>query len=232
MCIRDRSRPVGEVQVVQCHGRIVAGNEVLHLHAQVGDFLSRHGDVVLQLDHVDFIDSSGLGALVRLVQTARSKKGDLKLSGVPAPIHKTLKMTHLLQQFEVYDSVEEAITAAYLGSRYSCGKAGDTRPRILCVYDSNDVRAFLREILCAAGFNALTVANVDDAKILLKATKAKQVLVSSTLQTVHGRPTKKALEEIDPQISLIVLDETFATQDPGEAAEKLLSMLSPTEMSS
>jgi hypothetical protein len=31
------------------------------------------------------------------------------------------------------------------------------------------------------------------------------------------------LDEIDPTISLLVLDENFATQDPGEAAEKLLS---------
>jgi hypothetical protein len=31
------------------------------------------------------------------------------------------------------------------------------------------------------------------------------------------------LEEIDPTVSVLVLDESFATQDPGEAAEKLLS---------
>lgn len=226
MKLRLESRPVGEVQVTQCHGRIVAGPEVLHLHAHVGDSLARHEDVVLQLDQVEFIDSSGLGALVRLVQSARSRKGDLKLSGVPAPILKTLKMTHLLQQFETYDSVEEAITAAYLGSRYSPGKAGDTRPRILCIYDSSDVRTFLREILCAAGFNALTTANIDDAKILLRATKAKHVLVASNLQSVYGRPTRKALEEIDSTIQLTVLDENFATQDPGEAAEALLTKLS------
>jgi len=68
---------------MQCHGRIVAGNEVYTLHAQVGDSVVKYGDVVLQLDQVEFVDSSGLGALVRLVQAARAKGGDLKLSGVP-----------------------------------------------------------------------------------------------------------------------------------------------------
>jgi hypothetical protein len=43
------------------------------------------------------------------------------------------------------------------------------------------------------------------------------------MQTIHGKPTTKALEEIDPSVSVLVLDENFATQDPGEAAEKLLS---------
>jgi anti-sigma B factor antagonist len=223
MRLRMESRAVGEVLIVQCHGRIVAGNEVLTLHAQVGDSIAKYGDVVLQLDQVEFIDSSGLGALVRLVQAARAKGGDLKLTGVPPKIRKTMEMTNLMSQFEAYDSVEEAITAAYLGSRYSRCKAGDSRPRILCVYESTDVCTFLREVLCSAGYNALTTVNLDDAKILLKATKAKLVLVSSRMQTMYGKPTRKALEEIDPAVALHILDEDFATQDPGEAAEKLLS---------
>ena len=223
MQLRLENRPVGEVVVIQCHGRIVSGNEVFTLHAQVGDSLDKYGDVVLQLDDVEFVDSSGLGALVRLMQSARAKGGDLKLSGVPERIRKTLQMTGLLSQFETYDTVEEAITAAYLGSRYSRCKAGDARPRMLCVCESTDVGTFLREVLCGAGYNSMIVATVDDARILLKATKAKLVVISARMQSVHGRPTRKTLEEIDPAVSLLVLDDNFASQDPGEAAEKLLS---------
>ncbi len=223
MQLRLESRPVGEILIIQCQGRIVAGNEVFTLHAQVGDALVKYGDVVLQLDQIDFIDSSGIGALVRLTQSARAKGGDLKLCGVPPKVHKTLQMTNLLSQFETYDSVEEAITAAYLGSKYSRGKTADARPRMLCVYESTDVCTFLREVLCSAGYNAMTTATIDDARILLKATKAKLVVISARMQTVHGRPTRKALEEIDPAVNLLVLDENFASQDPGEAAEKLLA---------
>ena len=226
MQLRLESRPVGDVLVIQCHGRIVAGNEVFTLHAYVGDSFVKYGDVVLQLDQVEFVDSSGLGAMVRLTQAARSKGGDLKLSGVPPRIRKTLQMTNLLSQFETYDSVEEAITAAYLGSRYSRGKTGDERPRMLCVYESTDVCTFLREVLCSAGYNAMTTLSIDDARTLLKATKAKLVVISARMQSVHGKPTRKALEEIDPAVSLLILDENFATQDPGEAAEKLLSDVS------
>ena len=223
MQLRLESRPVGDVLVIQCHGRIVAGNEVFTLHALVGDSFAKYGDVVLHLEQVEFVDSSGLGALVRLMQTARSKGGDLKLSAVPPRIRKTLEMTGLLSQFETYDSIEEAITAAYLGSRYSRGKTGDARPRMLCVCESTDVGTFLREVLCTAGYNAITTASVDDARILLKATKAKLVLISARIQTIHGKPTRRALEEIDPSVSLLFLDDNFASQDPGEAAEKVLS---------
>jgi hypothetical protein len=161
--------------------------------------------------------------MMRLVQSARSKGGDLKLSGVPPKVRKVLQLTNLLAQFEVYDSLEEAITAAYLGSRYSRGKTGDARPCMLCVYASSDVCTFLREVLCAAGYNALTTTSIDDAQILLKATKAKLVVVSARVQTVHGKPVRKALDDIDPAVGLLVLDENFATDDPGDAAEKLLN---------
>ena len=93
---------------------------------------------------------------------------------------------------------------------------------MLCVYESTDVCTFLREVLCSAGYNALTTLSIDDARTLLKATKAKLVVVSSRMQSIHGKPTRKALEEIDPTVSLLILDENFAAQDPGEAAEKLL----------
>ena len=225
MALRLESRPVGDVLVIQCQGRIVAGNDVYALHAQVGDSLAHHADVVLQMDGVEFVDSSGLGALVRLLQTARAKGGDLKLSRVPEMLRRSLEMTHVISQFELYDSVDEAITAAYLGSRYSRGIEGDARPRVLCLYESSDVRTFVREVLIGAGYNAMTVANIDDAKILLRATKARLVLMSAHLQSYYGRPTSKVLQEIDPSVSLVVLDENFATLEPGDAAQKLLTSI-------
>jgi anti-sigma B factor antagonist len=222
MQLHLQSRPVGEVFVIECQGRIVAGNEIFTLHSQVGDAIEKYGDVVLQLDQLQFIDSSGLGALLRLMQAARTKGGDLKLSGVPPQVRKILQMTHLLPQFETYELLEEAITAAYLGSRYSRGKTGDARPRLLCVYASPDMCTFLKEVLCGAGFNALTTTSVEDAPILLKATKAKIVIVSARIQSIRGKPVRSALQEIHPEVKLLLLDENFAAQDPGEAAEKLL----------
>ena len=223
MPLRLESRPVGDVLVIQCQGRIVAGQEVFALHAHVGDASVKYLHMVMQLDQVEFVDSSGLGALTRMVHALRAKGGDLKLSGVPPAIRKVLEMTRLISIFEVYDNVEEAITAAYLGSRYSKGMAGDERPRVLCLFESSDVRSFLCEVLLSAGYNALATANIDDAKILLKATRTQKVVISASLQNVYGKPTKKVLEEIEPGVSMVILAENFATQDPGEAAEKLLA---------
>jgi len=225
MALKIESRPVGDVLVVQCCGHIVNGPEVHALHAYFGDTRAKYADIVMQLDKVEFVDSSGLGALVRLMHTSRAKHGDLKLSGVPEPIRKVLEMTSLMTLFEVYDSPEEAITAAYLGSRYSKGKTGDDRPRVLCIIDSGDVRALMREVLFSAGYNAVVTAKIEDAKILLKAMKAKTVVLSARVQSSDHRPAQLLLQEIDPAVRFIVLDETFAAQDPGETMQTLLANL-------
>jgi anti-anti-sigma factor len=67
MPLRLEGRSVGDVLIVQCSGRIVTGPELYALHAHIGDAFANYVDVVVQLDEVPFIDSSGLGALVRLM---------------------------------------------------------------------------------------------------------------------------------------------------------------------
>ena len=55
--------------------------------------------------------------------------------------------------------------------------------------------------------------------------KAGLVVLGANLQTVFGVSTKQAMEEIDPAVSVLVLDEDFAAQDPVEAATKLLEAI-------
>lgn len=227
MPLRLDSRSVGDVMVVQCTGRIVAGAEVHSLQSLLEKVWPRHHQVVLQLERVEFLDSSGLGALVRMASTARANGYDLKLCALPQQVRKTLEVTILLSLFKTYDSEAEAIVAAYLGSR-SSSNSTEKQLSILCVYDSADVRALLGEVLCRAGYQAVTTGNVNDAKILLKATKAKVVVLGANLQSVYGASTKKAFEEIDPAASLIVLDSGFGAEDPGQAATKLLGMIRST----
>ncbi len=223
MPLRLESRPVGDVVVVHCNGRIVAGPEVQSLQAQMEKVMRDHREVVLQLEQVGFIDSGGLGALVRLVTSARRDGGSVRLCGVPGPVRKTLEMTNLISLFEVHDSEADAILAAYLGSHSS--DSSDTQLRVLCVFDSADVRALLGEVLCRAGYKAVTAGNVNDAQILLKATKANFVVLGANMETVHGTSTKKVFEAIAPSVTVLVLDEGFAAQEPGEAASKLLEKL-------
>lgn len=226
MQLHLESRPLGDVLIVQVQGRIVQGKEVHELDHFLQNAIAKYNDVVLQMDQVRFMDSSGLGLLVRVMRAARDKKGDLKLTGLTPAVRNTLAVTNLLSQFEVYDALEEAITAAYLGSRYSRGQAGDTRPRVLCLCESTNLCSLLREVLCGAGYNALAVSQVADAVVLLKATKARLVVMSGRMQSVLGQSTRQMFEQIAPGLTCFSLEENFAGQDPAEGVAKLLNDLS------
>ena len=64
--------------------------------------------LVVDLSGVDFVDSSGLGALIGSLKAARAAGGDLRLAAVPEQARVVLSLTTLDRMFRSYGSVEEA----------------------------------------------------------------------------------------------------------------------------
>ncbi len=67
--------------------------------------------VVVDLNRVEFIDSSGLGALVMARRKATELGGDVVLAGADAQMRELLTLTNLSELFTVRDSVAEAVAA-------------------------------------------------------------------------------------------------------------------------
>ena len=107
------TREVGRVTVVHCNGRIVAGRESDSLREHVIWLLRDRRSIVLHLGEVGFVDSSGLGTMVRALTTTRQAKGDLKLCNVPEFVRKVLEMSRLTAVFDSHDSEEKAVAAFY-----------------------------------------------------------------------------------------------------------------------
>ena len=123
------TREVGKVTIVRCSGRIASGEtEVLHAH--IVDLLRDRSDIVLHLGEVVFIDSSGLGMLVRLLTSTRSARGDLKLCQVPEVVHKVLKITNLTTLFDIHD-IRRKCRARFLPATSRAG-AHRARPASPC----------------------------------------------------------------------------------------------------
>ena len=70
-----------------------------------------HHRIVVDLDGVDFIDSTGLGVLIGALKRVRGHDGDLALVCTEPSVLKVFEITGLLGVFGVHDSVDSAITA-------------------------------------------------------------------------------------------------------------------------
>src|SRR5271154_4798041 len=68
------TREVGRVTIVRCNGRIVAGGESESLREHVIWLLRDRRSIVLDLSEVGFIDSSGLGTIVRTLTSTRQAR--------------------------------------------------------------------------------------------------------------------------------------------------------------
>jgi anti-sigma B factor antagonist len=64
--------------------------------------------IVVDLDGVDFLDSTGLGVLVGGLKRARSHDGDISLVCTRARILKVFELTRLTEVFRITGSVQEA----------------------------------------------------------------------------------------------------------------------------
>ena len=65
--------------------------------------------LVIDLDQVPWVDSTGLGALVRTYVTFQRKGGGAKLCRPGKRVREILRITKLLDVIETYDTVEEAL---------------------------------------------------------------------------------------------------------------------------
>ena len=64
--------------------------------------------VVVNLAETDFMDSSGLGALIGCLKAARQAGGDLRISGVQPQVKMVLELTKMDRVLTAYSSAEEA----------------------------------------------------------------------------------------------------------------------------
>ena len=88
----------GDTAVVKCHGRFVAGTTE-ELYQEVKHLLPQLKLVVIDLADLTYVDSMGLGALVRLYSTAKQTGCEFKLLHLGKQLRNVLKMTNLLSVF-------------------------------------------------------------------------------------------------------------------------------------
>lgn len=103
-------RAVGDVTVLDLKGRVTLGEGDELLKDKVNSLINQgRRKLVLNLAEVPYVDSAGLGEIVRTYTTVSRQGGNLKLLGLTKRIHDLLAITKLLTVFEHFESEQDAV---------------------------------------------------------------------------------------------------------------------------
>lgn len=103
-------RKVGDVTILDLKGKMTLGDGDELLRNKINSLVQAGAKkLVLNLGDVPYIDSAGLGEVVRTYTTVGRQGGSLKLLNLTKRIQDLLSITKLLTVFETFDTEAEAV---------------------------------------------------------------------------------------------------------------------------
>src|SRR5512144_1288494 len=103
-------RTVGDVMVLDVKGKVTLGEGDEMVKDKVNSVVNQgNKKIVLNLAEVPYIDSAGLGEIVRTYTTVSRQGGSLKLLNLTKRIQDLLAITKLLTVFETFESENDAV---------------------------------------------------------------------------------------------------------------------------
>jgi anti-sigma B factor antagonist len=106
--MRIEERIDGDVLVLEVKERRVDARSASDLKEKIGGSVGRGFDrIVLDLEEVEFVDSSGMGAIVSGLKLLASSS-NLVISGASTPVRELFKVTRMDQVFRMFPTIAEA----------------------------------------------------------------------------------------------------------------------------
>jgi anti-sigma B factor antagonist len=105
-------RKLGEVTILDLKGKLTLGDGDELLRSKINGLVQAGVKrIVLNLGEVPYIDSAGLGEVVRSYTTVKKQDGMLKLLNLTKRIQDLLAITKLLTVFDTFESEADAVTS-------------------------------------------------------------------------------------------------------------------------
>lgn len=104
------TRTANGVTILDIHGKITIGEGSAEVRNTIRDLLEGgRKNILLNLEDVSYVDSSGIGELVSSYTTVNNQGGQLKLLNLTKKLRELLAITKLLTVFDCYEDEEEAV---------------------------------------------------------------------------------------------------------------------------
>jgi ABC-type transporter Mla MlaB component len=116
-------RREGAATILELDGKLVFGEPVVEFRSRWAEALATGTTcIILDLSRVPYVDSSGIGTLVRCLAafaglpanqgeagSGGNSRGKLKVSGAPAGVRNALKIARVDNLFDHYENIEAAL---------------------------------------------------------------------------------------------------------------------------
>ena len=105
-------RPTEGVMILDLKGKLTIGEDVELVKDKINSLIQQgEKKLLLNLAEVPYVDSAGLGEIVRTYTTVNRQGGSLKLLHLTKRIEDLLAITKLLTVFDTFDSEQDAISS-------------------------------------------------------------------------------------------------------------------------
>ena len=110
MNIKIDERHIDGITVLDIVGKLTIDEAAQHLRDKINSLIAqKETRIILNLRHVPYIDSGGLGELIASFGSVTRAGGTMKLLNVSARNHDLLSITRLVTVFESFDSEADAL---------------------------------------------------------------------------------------------------------------------------
>jgi anti-sigma B factor antagonist len=112
MALKITNSETNGTSVLMLDGRIVLGEESKSLREKLKGLIAEgKRQIVLNMDNITYIDSTGLGTLVAAQVSAKTHGASLKLCNLGKKFQELLQLTKLVTVFEVCNTEAAAVAS-------------------------------------------------------------------------------------------------------------------------
>lgn len=101
----------GDVTIATPQGEHLIASNVEEFRRDVGAILDDNSRVAFDMSHLQFVDSSGIGALLSCLRKLSASGGDMKVFALSKPVQGVFQITRMHRIFDILATREEALAA-------------------------------------------------------------------------------------------------------------------------
>ena len=102
-------RVVDQILVLDCHGKMAMSEDLAFWKNFLKQLVLTTNAVVVNLENVTYVDSSGLSVLISTYTSAKQRGTVMKLAGVNSSIRDLFRITKLLKVFDIHETIASAV---------------------------------------------------------------------------------------------------------------------------